>query len=323
MSPLTRKFSRSFVLIAATILSLLISLTVSAIVPSAEASTSGQQACLQPPAGQDLTKLTPHQLALYGLPQYVKGESRTQWVNALQHATHRICTMKNTTLTHLRQPGKNNSSSTSKNWSGYEPNGDGGYPFAEFTWTVPCIASGSPSGDSSVWVGLGGDGNKNLVQTGSEQAVSYFLGIPFYTYQVWVENLADPNNPNEQVVFGVNCGDSMYAYVFIPNLMYIQDVTTGNYSFQAFGPAANTSTAEFIVERPTQGNGTLYPLDDFQSVTAQGCYVVSNNLGLLRLDQTTYNQITMVNSDGSANLDSISSVNGGLDGFTATWLQAS
>ena len=55
----------------------------------------------------------------------------------------------------------------SSNWSGYAETGSG-FTSATANWTVPTVTASSGNTYSSAWVGIDGDGNSNLIQTGTE-----------------------------------------------------------------------------------------------------------------------------------------------------------
>lgn len=239
------------------IISLLALLVPISVSPAFAASVvkSNSVNCIQPPPNKDPDTFTTSDLVRYGLPPHIQGENHTAWRNLVFSAKHRFCTTTSTPNKNSFQP-----------WAGNIGTG-GGYSSVYLNWNVPCIASGSQSGKSSHWLGIGGVGNNNLVQTGTASQTSYFLGFQQYSYYAWVENVA-ASNPYEQQVFSVNCGDYMFAEVYGGNVMYISDNSSGNYSTQAYGPNANSSTFECIAEDPNNGSQSLA---DFRYVVFTGC----------------------------------------------------
>ncbi|MGH3629118.1 MAG: G1 family glutamic endopeptidase, partial [Sciscionella sp.] len=95
--------------------------------------------------------------------------------------------------------------SQSSNWSGYAQT-NGGYTSASANWTVPTVAPTSDNRYSSTWVGIDGDGNSNLIQTGTEE--DSINGQA--RYYAWWEIL-----PASETRIGmqVSPGDSMSASV--------------------------------------------------------------------------------------------------------------
>lgn len=230
---------------------------------AASSTSNNSENCPQPSLNKDPDTLTSREIALYGLFPHFKGENHAKWRSLTLAAKHRFCTVTPTSNKNSFQP-----------WAG-NIGDQGGYTLASVAWNVPCIAAGSQTGKSSHWVGIGGVGNNNLVQTGTASQIYNVLGIQYYVYYAWVENLA-ASNPNEQQVFSVNCGDHIFAEVYGGNNMYIQDFTSGNYTTQTYGPKANSSTFECIAEDPNNGTQSLA---DFRYVNFTGCYANGNGVG--------------------------------------------
>jgi hypothetical protein len=178
------------------------------------------------------------------------------------------------------------------NWSGYEAK-PGPVTEVAATWVVPtltCPYSTTPK-FTATWVGIGGDGNENLLQTGTSDVCyegnQYDAG--------WFELLpgaesdfsANPNNP--QLI--VEPGDVMEGKVYLNASNQwetdLTDETSGDvgtyivgvgWTFDGslpstVGIAAGTPTsypgsnsAEWIMEDPSGANGLL-PFPNFNSVT--------------------------------------------------------
>ncbi len=173
---------------------------------------------------------------------------------------------------------------TSSNWSGLEAHSTTKHKYSAVagTWNVPAVVIGDPSGNptySAFWIGLDGDGTKDLVQAGTEQDAQEVIGILFTNYYAWSELL--PNQPTEQGVFGVNAGDEIQVEVWIgtgsgapnPNGGYgsfrIIDWTQSNESVfyvPLSGTIYNGREAEWIMERPTVG-GSLPELSAYVLTT--------------------------------------------------------
>jgi len=169
---------------------------------------------------------------------------------------------------------------TSSNWSGLEAHSKTRrtYSAVAATWDVPPVVAGDPSGNptySAFWIGLDGDGTKDLVQAGTEQDAQEFLGLLFTNYYAWSELL--PNQPTEQEVFSVNAGDEIQVEVWIgtgagapnPNGGYgsfrIIDWTQNNESVfyvPLSGTYYNGTEAEWIMERP-KVSGSLPELSEY------------------------------------------------------------
>ena len=163
-----------------------------------------------------------------------------------------------------------NGPATSNNWSGYELRGTGApYTHVEGTWIVPGVSLPANVGAySSIWVGLDGDGTKDLAQAGTEQDAFDLLGIyRIMTYRAWTELL--PNQPFEQVIpnFVVKPGDWIEISVWIGNADFVPRLDGGFMVVEmvnlndnicycwGFTPLNGTKVggteSEWIMERPT------------------------------------------------------------------------
>jgi Peptidase A4 family len=276
-------------------------------------STYADSICLQPDAVQNSDTLTQPQLDAYGLPRHLVDIGYTEWKKITLSIKHHYCT---TTATKMQSA----SDLAFENWSGNIADGDNGYKEADATWNVPCIAAGSPAGESSAWAGLGGDGNTNLVQAGTNSNVMHFLWFSIPTYNAWVENLADPTNPYERIVFHVHCGDEMHVFINQGNYMYIVDMTSGASAIQQFGPVANASSAECIQERTTDNN-QMQPLPDFRSIHFSTCHVTTSSNRILPMNNAQYDYSVMRGDDGYTPLVTLGPL-GNQGAFTVNWLRA-
>jgi hypothetical protein len=160
---------------------------------------------------------------------------------------------------------------TSSNWSGLEAHSKTTHQYSAVTaiWDVPLILVASSDGNtdySAFWVGLDGDGTKDLIQAGTEQDAVEFFGILFTNYYAWSELL--PNQPTENFVSSVNAGDEMNIEVWIgtgsgapnPNgnlgSFRITDVSQSQewrFDTPLDGTKYNGTEAEWIMERPQVG----------------------------------------------------------------------
>ena len=255
--------------------------------------------CAQPPTNVDHATLSDADLTKYDIPLYRAGEDKARWQNMVRSMKHHVCS--GTPINHKntfslnQQPSQptipetpscspynnNNSSQGVVIWSGniaVNSSTDSActegntYIEADTMYYVPCIKSGSPSGNESSWVGLGGVNHSHLIQTGSESDTYYVLGAQFYNYYAWTENTA-ASNSSSVWLFSVNCGDRMQVYAY-NNSTYTHDWSNGDYNSTTSSPSSSNATAEWIVERPTDCNilnvCSVAALADFQSETFYG-----------------------------------------------------
>ena len=174
--------------------------------------------------------------------------------------------------------GSANRRLTSSDWSGYVVATDVNNPQPlvtriEASWTVPRVGVSIRASFSATWIGIGGQFDGTLIQTGTEQDSINGVG----TYSAWYELL-----PNDEVTIAslsVSAGDRITASISLSNptantwLIEIHDFTgaTGEQSFQnSFVYVSSMLSAEWIVERP-RVNNVLRNLADFSELTFTGC----------------------------------------------------
>jgi hypothetical protein len=196
----------------------------------------------------------------------------------------------------------------SSNWSGYAETGSG-YTSATVTWTVPSALPTSGDTYGSDWVGIDGDGNSNLIQTGTEQ--DYVNGQAQYV--AWWEILPAAETPISSMT--ISPGDSVTGSVAQQGggnwLITLTDNTTG----QSFNTTQSYSgpgqSVEYIEESPEVGGSIATPAD-LSTATFSGATVNGGSPNLTSSDAidlvqngTTYYKPSAPNSSG--------------DGFTVSY----
>lgn len=190
----------------------------------------------------------------------------------------------------------------SKNWSGAYITPRRPMRFVHVTggWTVPAPAvpdvppSGTTPGNeeyrASTWIGMDGHRtypNASLPQIGTSQFVKVANGVTTVAtgawWQWWLKD--DPNNaPVEIVNFPVAVGDEVLASLSVlasgDVLLHLKNQTSGLFTtFVVIAPGPIVplgSTAEWIVERPTESPGTrVYPLPHCSDVVFRHCLAKS------------------------------------------------
>jgi Peptidase A4 family len=160
-------------------------------------------------------------------------------------------------------PGRPGGPGTSRNWSGYAASG-GTFTGVTGTWTVPdALSGGGGPGADAAWVGIGGVRSQDLIQAGTQEAVS---GTGRVHYEAWIEMLPRPSRP---VQLAVHPGDEVRVSIEeqAPDEWLIDFVnnTTGATYQQTVNYPSSHSSAEWVEEAPSAGRRIL-PLANFGSI---------------------------------------------------------
>jgi hypothetical protein len=210
----------------------------------------------------------------------------------------------------------------SLNWSGYSVVSDLKNPQPPVTsvngsWAVPEVKVSIDNTFSAEWIGVGGQFDQTLIQTGTGQ--DSVGGQEFY--RVWYE-LA-PGNLVTIQSFDVSPGDRISASIFLvdpdTNTWHIEisDDTNGLSFSTNLVHVSNPLSAEWIVERPTVADRTEV-LADFGQVTFTECSAkVGGKLGAI--DSFPFNKIVMHDSR-SVQLVNVSDLADSGSSFTVAYL---
>ncbi|WP_236788855.1 G1 family glutamic endopeptidase [Amycolatopsis sp. GM8] len=176
--------------------------------------------------------------------------------------------------------------SYSTNWSGYAETGTG-YTSAAATWTVPSVSATSSATYSSAWVGIDGDGNSNLIQTGTES--DYVNGRA--EYSAWWEIL--PAYSVTITGVPVKAGDSITASVAKSSgtswVISLKDNTTGKSWSSTKSYSGRGQSAEFVQEAPTVG-GSQAAVAHFSTFGFSNLQVNKANPGLVSSEKIILRQ---------------------------------
>jgi hypothetical protein len=186
------------------------------------------------------------------------------------------------------------------------------------SWTVPEVQPSENSTFSGLWVGIGGYGEKTLIQTGTEQ--EYINGRVFY--YAWYELLPDylVRIPNLRI----RPGDTISASIGLISenantwSIEISDVTRGQHFEKVVVYNSSRLSAEWIVERP-KVNDTITTLADFGNVTFTECEAIIDGF-TGAIGNFSYTQLLMVGADEN-HLVSVSSLDGDGSSFTVSYLK--
>jgi hypothetical protein len=209
-------------------------------------------------------------------------------------------------------------------WAGYVVTPDSGNPEDQVgginaSWTVPRLRSFSTDTYSAAWIGIGGQSDKTLIQTGTEHDS---VNDQEY-YSAWYELV--PDDAIRITDMSVSAGDNITASISLLNsdtnewAINIYDATKGQGFYQTFVYNSSRLSAEWVVERPTV-NDEVAVLANFGSVTFADSYVkIGGNVG--RIGNFSYSKIEMANSVNKL-LTSVSSINPDASGFTVFYLSS-
>jgi len=214
---------------------------------------------------------------------------------------------------------------TSGNWSGYVATGN--FVQVQGDFTQPTIATDCASNTyEGTWVGIGGwTGSNKLVQTGT--GMDTINGRRHY--DAWFEYLsaAHPNPPVYMNSLTINGGNSIHTYCSFQssnNLFnaYIANNTNGTSQTALVDISASeyfdSSTAEWINERPTLSDGTISWLADltkYGSHSWSTCQAYKNTGSWFNIASLAYSSIDM--KRGTTTCASPSGLSGG--SFTSNW----
>jgi hypothetical protein len=220
--------------------------------------------------------------------------------------------------------GSANRRLASSDWSGYVVATDVNNPQPlvtriEASWPVPRVGVSIRDSFSAAWIGVGGQFDRTLIQTGTEHDSINGVG----TYSAWYELL-----PNAEVTIAslsVSAGDRITASISLLDptantwLIEIHDLTgaTGEQSFQnSFVYVSSMLSAEWIVERP-RVNNVLRNLADFSELTFAGCAATVGGK-VVTISSLPFIQVTMYNQN--TELTSVSPLASNGSSFTVNYV---
>jgi hypothetical protein len=210
----------------------------------------------------------------------------------------------------------------SQDWAGYAVLSDltNPQPVIESisgSWVVPVVQASEKDTFSAAWIGIGGQVDDTLIQTGTDQdCVSGQV-----TYSAWYELL--PQYALVIETINVTAGDKITASISLVNsatdewLIEINDVTSGqSFSKSVFYPSSRLS-AECIVERPSVNN-SVSTLANFGSVTFTDIRIsINSNSGTVT--DFPFSRVLMYNRQ-NAELASLSPLSSGGSSFTVNYI---
>jgi hypothetical protein len=213
---------------------------------------------------------------------------------------------------------------SSLDWAGYVVASDFNNPQPVVTsvsgsWVVPEINGSSQDRFSAAWVGIGGQSDRTLIQTGTEHDSVDGQKV----YYAWYELLPDYSVTIPDI--DVSAGDKITASISLVDsgsnewLIFLSDVTTGQNFSKNFFYGSSRLSAEWIVERPTVNN-TIGTLAYFDSVTFTDLQVAVNNV-VGPVSNFAFQRVIMYNRQ-NLQLVTVSAFSAKQLSFTVTYLNA-
>ena len=185
------------------------------------------------------------------------------------------------------------------------------------SWVVPKVNPSENFTFSGMWVGIGGYGEKTLIQTGTEQ--EYVNGRP--VYYAWYELLPDYLIQIPRI--HVQPGDTITASISLVDKtkntwsITIMDVTRREQFKRTFVYNSSRLSAEWIVERP-KVNDTIGILANFGTSAFTDCSATVDGItGVIG----NFSYIQLVMQDEDTPLVSVSPLNSDASGFTVSYLE--
>ncbi|MGB6745494.1 MAG: G1 family glutamic endopeptidase [Terracidiphilus sp.] len=230
----------------------------------------------------------------------------------------------------------------STNWSGYVLQSGGPFTGVTAQWTVPTIASNSPNGESSSWVGIDGWGNHTVLQAGTEQDMGSLSGASYYAwYELFPANEQSiAPNPNLLGEYRVEPGDVIQVSITpAPGVPVPAANKSGNWVIQIVNKtqkwtysttqtyAGKLSSAEWIEEAVTENgllSSSISTMPNYGSVLFDFKDQVATGGGPLGSPHfTTADEVSLNQLGVSGDYSTPSGPDADLDGFFVNYSQIS
>jgi hypothetical protein len=189
----------------------------------------------------------------------------------------------------------------SADWGGYAVSSDlikpqGLVTSVSGSWIIPEVTN-SANSYSAAWIGVGGQYDESLIQTGTEHIWLNNSAV----YMAWYELLPQDSI---QLNMTVTPGDVITASVTLQDAasktwsIEITNISKGQTFRQSFFYDSSMLSAEWIVERPTVNN-LQFPLANFGSITFTGCSATIGGRtgGITSFPHSTINLRGRMNND--------------------------
>jgi hypothetical protein len=183
---------------------------------------------------------------------------------------------------------------TSPNWSGYVgnfvPGGGNAATYVQGIWVVPTVTKTSGDTYSSTWIGIDGDQNSDLIQTGTEQDWVGGKAV----YRCWWEILPAAETLIPSIT--VHPGDEMEAVIQNTTgstwKIEIEDATTGK-SFTVSKTYTGPADSVEWIQEATTINGKVATLAHYGSTFFNDAGIEVNHGALIGADLQTALRLKM------------------------------
>jgi hypothetical protein len=200
------------------------------------------------------------------------------------------------------------------NWAGYATTGNT-YTSITASWRVPTASSANETSADATWIGIGGITGNDLIQAGTQNIVAPDGAI---TTAAFYEMLPDASITVPSIA--INAGDEVSAKVDEVSTGEWQITFTDSTNGQSFSTvvdyASSNSSAEWIEEDPSDGNGQQIPLDSFGTVPFTDG-TVNENGSTVSIAKSGAQEVSMI-SEEDQSLASVSGLSTNGEDFTVT-----
>ncbi len=207
----------------------------------------------------------------------------------------------------------------SANWSGYVATASSAFRSATTTYVQPAVKCRTSGAITVFWVGLDGWTDGTVEQDGTGAICNGSTPLYFAWWEMYPTN-------SLQVTMLVSAGDLITDTVHYLHGQYVLTVkdhtaNTASTNVAACSPglACSRSSAEWVIERPTIGSGTLARLADWGTMAFGSGEAATTTGGARPISRFANFAVDMVNRAGTNLLADV----GGLDpsgtAFPDTW----
>jgi hypothetical protein len=215
--------------------------------------------------------------------------------------------------------GSNSTQFGSYNWSGYAETSATAQTFDQVSgsWKVPKVTCTKEDEIFSSWVGLDGETDGTVEQTGTSSQCFEGAALYYSWYEMY---------PAGTAVVGttVRASDAIAASVSRSGTSYtliLTDSTTSGNNISATASCGASTcldeSAEWIAERPEYSTTGIVPLADYKTWTLKNATV--NSTFNISSYSASNDQIFMLDSTDTYYLSEPSALTGGGTGFKTTW----